>query len=175
MKRIPNIITASRIIFTMLLFFISNNDILFICLYLLCGLSDVLDGYIAGKYHFESSFGAMFDSFADFIFDILILTLLFKLIGIKIIYFILIILFIKLITFFVGYKKYKKLAFLHTWLNKVSGILLFIFPVIYLKYKSDIIIYILFVFAFISALEELIITLKSKELDLDIKCIFKIK
>ena len=175
MKQVPNIITALRIIFTLLLFFIFDNNILFICLYLLCGLSDVLDGYIARKYHFESSFGAMFDSFADFIFDILILIVLFKLLGIKIIYFIFIILVIKLFTFCIGYKKYKKLAFLHTCLNKISGILLFIFPIIYLIFRLDMLIYILFVFTFISAFEELIITLKSKELDLDIKCIFKIK
>lgn len=124
---------------------------------------------------FFNSFWVMFDSFADFIFDILILIILFKLLGMKIIYFIFMVLVIKLITFCVGYQKYKKLAFLHTCLNKISGVLLFVFPIMYLIFKSDMLICILFIFTFISAFEELVIISNSKELDLNIKCIFKIK
>jgi len=67
---IPNIITIFRIILIpiFLLIFNSNieNRVLYAGLvFLLAGLSDVLDGYIARKYNLTSRLGAVLDPFAD--------------------------------------------------------------------------------------------------------------
>jgi len=40
----------------------------FYIIYLICGTSDVLDGYIARKYKTSDSYGAALDSIADFVF-----------------------------------------------------------------------------------------------------------
>lgn len=49
MKQIPNIITIFRMIGSVALLLPKQFSTGFLLLYLLCGLSDVLDGYIARK------------------------------------------------------------------------------------------------------------------------------
>lgn len=73
MKRtnIANSITVSRILFSALLIFFPPSSSAFAVLYLLCGLTDVLDGFIARKLHTESEKGAMLDSAADLIFALI--------------------------------------------------------------------------------------------------------
>lgn len=48
-----------------------NEPNLFFVLYILCGISDVLDGLIARALHTESEIGATLDSVADLIFAIM--------------------------------------------------------------------------------------------------------
>jgi len=45
----------------------------FLILYVICGLSDVLDGIIARKTNTTSNFGAKLDTIADFIFVTILL------------------------------------------------------------------------------------------------------
>lgn len=75
-----NIITLTRIIFSISLPFIKKNNLLFLLLYTICGLTDILDGYIARKTKTESSFGAKFDTIADLIFFIIIFIVMFDII-----------------------------------------------------------------------------------------------
>jgi len=67
---IPNILTIFRILLipVYLYFFYSNytNNILFAGLvFILAGISDVLDGYIARKYDMSTKLGVMLDPIAD--------------------------------------------------------------------------------------------------------------
>ena len=57
-KHIANIITASRIVFSLPLFFIPLSSVWFYVLYLLCGFSDMIDGTIARTTGAVSEFGA---------------------------------------------------------------------------------------------------------------------
>jgi len=45
----------------------------FITCYLLCGISDILDGYLARKLKAQSALGSNLDTFADFIFTMVYL------------------------------------------------------------------------------------------------------
>ena len=72
-KFIPNFITLIRIICTALIIFTESFSSIFFIFYFLCGLSDVLDGYIARKFKLCSKFGARLDSVADAFFIITIL------------------------------------------------------------------------------------------------------
>lgn len=71
MKRyIPNIITLFRIILVFVFIFVFNSElenknILCAIVFILSGISDVLDGYIARKYNFVSNFGKLMDPLAD--------------------------------------------------------------------------------------------------------------
>ncbi|MBE6374936.1 MAG: CDP-diacylglycerol--glycerol-3-phosphate 3-phosphatidyltransferase [Lentisphaeria bacterium] len=82
-KNLPNILTVSRI-FAVLIFVaiasvahidvISDKSWVFalrisaVILAMLAGLTDLLDGYLARKYHWVSDFGALMDPLADKIF-----------------------------------------------------------------------------------------------------------
>ena len=67
-EQLPNLATALRIVFSTVLFFIPLKSTAFFTIYLLCGLSDMADGFLARKLHAESTFGSRLDSFADMFF-----------------------------------------------------------------------------------------------------------
>lgn len=63
-----NGITLCRVLLSFVLLFLSPLSFPFGAVYLLCGLSDMADGYIARKTHTESKLGARLDSAADLLF-----------------------------------------------------------------------------------------------------------
>ena len=67
-KYIANIITGSRIAFSLPLLFIPISSVWFYTLYIFCGLSDMIDGTIARKTGAVSKFGARLDTVSDFVF-----------------------------------------------------------------------------------------------------------
>ena len=68
MKHIPNIITAFRFIGAACLLFCNPSGVAFWVIYGLCGLSDMMDGFLARKLRAESKTGAVLDSAADICF-----------------------------------------------------------------------------------------------------------
>ena len=69
-KYIPNCITIFRIIlvFVFMHFFNSgydNHNIISGLVFVVAGISDILDGYIARKYNLQSDFGRLMDPLAD--------------------------------------------------------------------------------------------------------------
>ena len=141
-KNIANIITGSRILFSMALLFFPVFSFWFYTFYILCGITDMIDGRIARKTNSESSFGAVFDTAADFIF---VLTAFFKIapalqIPNWLIIWVCVIALIKAINLISGFICQKKFVALHTVMNKVTGVLLFLLPLtlsfIELKYSA---------------------------------------
>lgn len=65
---LANTVTGIRILGSILLAFVPAFSASFYALYLLCGLSDILDGAIARKTGGTSSFGARLDTVADLLF-----------------------------------------------------------------------------------------------------------
>ena len=143
----------------------------FIFLYLVIGLTDIFDGFIARKLNIESDLGARLDSLADFIFYIILFYLIIKLdflVITKDYRLILIgIIFIRLLNLLLTKLKYNKIVFLHTMANKISGILLYFLPLKILFKKSDIVIWIILIVVFTAALEELFITINHSEVKLN--------
>ena len=64
---IPNLITVLRIAAAPVLILLLDSEAyeLALIVFLLAGISDGLDGFIAKKFNFESKFGAMLDPIAD--------------------------------------------------------------------------------------------------------------
>ena len=123
----PNIITALRILGAFCLLFFEVKSVAFWAIYFVCGLSDMLDGYLARKLHCETKTGAMLDSLADLAFVIcccfkLIPALAFPkwlwILGGAIVA-------IKVINQISALVMYKKCVFPHSIANKVTGVLLF--------------------------------------------------
>jgi len=144
-KYIANAVTGIRILGSILLVFVPMFSVLFYAVYLICGLSDMIDGMIARKTDSTSSFGAKLDTVAD---SLLTAVLLAKLmINIPIPGWLwlwsAVIALIKVVNMGFGFIKSKSLVSVHSTMNKVTGLLLFLFPLtlglIELKYSAVVI------------------------------------
>lgn len=125
-----NIITHCRILCSILMMFFPMPSTSFFILYMICGLSDVLDGIIARKTNTASSFGARLDTIADFIFATVLLVKVSSRIDVPIWLWIWIIIIvgIKIANVILGVFCTKRLIVEHTLLNKITGVLLFLLP-----------------------------------------------
>ena len=125
-----NIITGIRNICSILLLIFPVFSPVFYILYIIAGLSDILDGMVARKTKTTSEFGSKLDTIADFILVIVCLIKIIPTIEISIwlIVWIIIIAVIKIINLIFVYVLQKKFVILHTIMNKITGVLLFIFP-----------------------------------------------
>jgi len=71
MRYIPNILSLSRIPFSIAFPFLAyflKSPIPFLVAYGIAGVADVLDGFLARRYHWESKLGAKMDSIGDVVF-----------------------------------------------------------------------------------------------------------
>ena len=175
MKNLANYITVSRIILSVFLLFTEPLSLGFFIIFIVCGISDIIDGYVARAYGLKSDFGAVLDSLADIIFFFCFLISLLPVMNLNyfMILWIIIIFLIKLISLIIGFIKFHKFALIHTYLNKLTGALLILLPFILLLSKSNLILIILFMLATLAALEELIIIISDKYLNLNRQSIFK--
>ena len=130
-KHIANIITGSRIVFSLSLLFIPLSSAWFYALYLLCGLSDMIDGIVARRTNSASELGARLDTVSDFVFMSVALIKFLPHLHIPVWMWIWIgiIAMIKLGNAALGFVRTKKFISHHTVLNKVTGLLLFFLPV----------------------------------------------
>lgn len=169
-----NIITLIRIGLAISLLFIKKYSLPFLIVYSICGFTDILDGYIARKTKTESNLGAKLDTISDLLFFIVMFIIMFDIFfkDIVCIMFIIIILLIRILSIIIVLKKYNKFAILHTYTNKLTGLLLFFIPYFMNLNGANIIVYIIGVITLISSIEELAINIKSKKLDLNKKSIF---
>ena len=139
-----NIITGFRIVFSAALLFCPVFSPTFYALYIAAGVSDMLDGAIARKTSTVSEFGSKLDTVADFVMVTLCLIKLLPVIHIPtwLLIWIIVIAVIKAVNLISGYVTRKKIVVLHTIMNKVTGILLFVLPltlkIIDLKYSGAI-------------------------------------
>ena len=130
-KHIANIITASRIVFSLPLLLIPLSSAWFYALYLLCGFSDMVDGTVARRTSSSSEFGARLDTVSDFVFMSVALIKFMPHLHIPVWLWIWIgiIAMIKLVNAAWGFVRTKKLISPHIVLNKITGLLLFLLPV----------------------------------------------
>ena len=130
-KHIANIITGSRIVLSLPLLFIPLSSAWFYALYLLCGLSDMIDGTVARRTNSASEFGASLDTISDFVFMTVALIKFVPHLHIPVWLWIWIgvIATVKIVNVVFGFVRTGELAFPHTVLNKVTGLLLFLLPV----------------------------------------------
>ena len=105
-------------------------SIAFYMLYLLCGITDMVDGTIARKTRTVSELGARLDTVADIIFVAVCSVKILPLIQLPtwLWVWVAVIATIKTGNVVWGLICNKKLVSLHTSLNKVTGFLLFLFP-----------------------------------------------
>lgn len=141
-KNVANILTGFRILGSILLLFFPVFSLAFYSIYLLCGFSDMIDGTIARKTNSDSEFGAKMDTVADIVFAAVALIKLLSAIHIPEWLWIWIsaIAVIKIGNIIWGYVSKKRFISLHTIMNKVTGLILFLLPLtlsfVELKYSA---------------------------------------
>ncbi len=129
---IANIITFSRILFSLFLLFISPHSVIFTVFYLLCGLTDVLDGFLARRLHTESKTGERLDSAADLFFAAVYALRILPLLSIPwwMRAWVGIIAVVKGTFIIDASRKAHRLSVAHSFGNRLTGLLLFIIPLL---------------------------------------------
>lgn len=125
-----NIITCIRIVCSIALLFFPAFSPAFYALYLAAGISDMIDGTVARKTGTASALGSTLDTVADFV---LVCCCLIKLLPILhiptwLLIWIIVIAVIKAINLVSGYVMRKEFVAVHSVMNKITGILLFVLP-----------------------------------------------
>lgn len=173
-KYTANFITASRFVFAGLLLWARPFSALFWTWYLCGGLSDLLDGPVARMLHHESEAGAKLDSAADFVFLLCAAIAVARstVFPVWALICALIVALVRFAAYGIGYFKYRTFSALHTVMNKAAGAFLFAFPPLYRLLGMGAACGIVCGVAFLSAAEELLLTIRSKELDRNRKSLF---
>ena len=141
-KHIANIVTGCRIIGSVLLLFFPAFSVEFYIIYIICGFSDMIDGTIARKTNSTIEFGDKIDTVADLVFVTVSLIKMLPIINIPQWLWIwtVIIAIIKIGNIIWGYVSKKQFISLHTIMNKVTGLSLFLLPLtlsfVEVKYSS---------------------------------------
>lgn len=174
MKYIPNFLSGFRLFTILPLLLLTPFELPFMIIYVLAGVSDMLDGPIARKYNITSEFGAKLDSIADVSLVLVVVFRLMPLIEISpaITVWIFVAIAAKFLAVFIGFVRYKKLTILHNYANKFFIFALFFFPVFYLFFDANHVLAVMIFLALVAFIEEGYINLTSKELDLDVKGVF---
>lgn len=174
MKNIPNYISCFRIFSSLGLLFVEPLSIGFYIIYIVCGLSDAIDGFIARKMKVTSKLGAKLDTLADIIMVGVLFIVIYPVVNLNphIILWIISIGIIRVISIVTALVKYKAFAMLHSYGNKLTGLSLFIFPILLPFINITTLMYIICFVASISAIEELAIHMTSRELNVNKQSIF---
>lgn len=128
---LANIITSIRILTAVGLLFCPLFGGWFWGLYLVGGISDMIDGPIARKTHTASQRGAMLDSVADLIFVAVCLYRILPALALPgwLWIWIILIAMVKIATFIYAFIRDGKPVMPHTKANKLTGFLCFLLPV----------------------------------------------
>ena len=124
----PNILSASRIVLCLPLLLVDALTVPFWVLYVIAGMTDMLDGFLARQWGVETKFGARLDSLADLIFVLAVGYKLFPWLKLPAALWMMmgLIAMVKIVNAISAYVIKHRIEFLHTKANKLTGFLLFI-------------------------------------------------
>ena len=170
-----NLISVTRMVLSLALAGVQPLSQGFFVLYLICVVSDLLDGYVARTTHTTSKLGEKLDSAADLTLFAVLLLILYPVLRPPgyILVWLLAIGSIRVISLLVVFIKFKTFAILHTYGNKITGLALAAFPLSLVAGPPEELLVLLCGIASASALEELWIHLSANELRTDRKSWFE--
>ena len=137
-----NTITVFRIAVSIILLLCPVFSPAFYMFYIVAGVSDMLDGFVARKTGTVSQLGARLDTIADFVLVVVCLIKLLPVLSIPawLYAWIGIIALIKVVNIIFGFVVQRKFVAIHSVMNKATGALLFLLPltipVLSLKYSE---------------------------------------
>ena len=130
LQNMANIITIFRILCAAMLLLCPALSPSFYALYVIAGLTDMLDGTVARKTKTADEFGRRLDTIADFVLVVVCFIKLIPVLDIPVwlTVWIFAIALIKLFNIVSGYVTRERFVAPHTIMNKATGMLLFLLP-----------------------------------------------
>lgn len=173
---LANFVTSLRGFGAIAMIFIEPLTAPFYIVYTICGLSDGIDGTIARKMGTSSEFGAHLDSICDIAFYLVMFIKLMPVLLVMIPGWIWLIvaaaLTVRVTAYGIALVKYRKMAAIHTYINKVTGALVFLIPYILMLPCYVELCAVTAVIAFIGSGEECLIHAVSHKYQAERKSIF---
>ncbi|MCL1882263.1 MAG: CDP-alcohol phosphatidyltransferase family protein [Defluviitaleaceae bacterium] len=178
MKYVPNVLSVSRIFLSISLLFFEPFLFLFMLMYVLAGVTDMIDGPIARKMKTASEFGASLDGAADIIFAFIVLYIAIPMLTIPfwLLLWIAALVFVRMLSLAIGYIRHKEFTMLHTYANKIAAVAMFAILIFY-SLGVDLILILVVACSIVSIahIEDIVINSTSKEPKRDIKGLFLFK
>lgn len=176
---IPNALSASRIVFLpiLALFFMMEWMVWFLGGYILLGLTDFADGYLARKLGQTSDFGKVLDSTADSFLLVssgILLGLLFPERFLANMAWLPVVLSIVVLSFAVSLVKYRKLVQLHTLLLKCGAFLVYSLTVASFLFDTTLFIRFIIFYFIVAMSETVLIFLLCDEVDPDVRSVLTV-
>ena len=178
-KYIPNILTLYRLIGAIIMIGVEPFSDTFYTLFITCGITDMLDGWIARKFDVTSELGSRLDTVADVSLMSVSLIKIARKILEKLPRASEILLFVALglraLSYIICAIKFHKMSSVHSYLGKTSMFLAFFVPLIIATDFGSIYGTIVVIVFLTATLEEILIHLLSKEYSESHKSIFLLK
>lgn len=127
-----NAITISRIVSSLILLLCPTLSASFYCVYVLTGITDFLDGFIARRTRTTSQLGAKIDTIADTIFVVVCLIKFLPEIRFPLWIYIWIVV-VAIINIILGFMVNKKYPAVYSVMNKITGVILFLLPLTFAR------------------------------------------
>lgn len=168
-ERLPDLLTGSRVILSIVLLFLEPLSVPFLTIYLVACITDFLDGHLAREMGCKTPYGPYFDSLAD---CLLVAVVVYSIIvhvefDNWMIIWIFIIASVRILAFIIGSVRYHKPAFIHSYLNKLTGMALFLLPFMLVTISTPVAVVIVCLLASVSSAEYLLMNILSDHYDPD--------
>ena len=166
-ENIPNFVSCLRILGTLLLIPVALFSKQYFYLYIFCGFTDVLDGFLARRLNSTSELGSKLDSFSDILFYLISTIKLFPVAKNILPYFfwiiVLTLIVIRCVCYLINFKKTGELQHTHSILNKLTGFMLFLAPFVIESNFLEYYYIIGLIIASLGTLEDLLIVIRRQE------------
>jgi len=182
LRHIPNILSLSRIPLSISFFFLVGYPPAFLGVYGMAGAADVLDGFLARRFHWESKYGAKMDSIGDIVFLGCAISVAFwkieKLYFAPYVYAIFgVLVAVRLVNAVITRRKFRQWGFIHNLFMKYSTVpIFFLMPVAVLTREiPNPFLAVMLAFVLLGSLEETWILMLMEEYDMDMKSIYHMR
>ena len=167
MKHVPNLLSALRILLSPVLIATADRPPLLAALMLLAGATDAVDGIIARRFDCQTRLGARLDSVADWTFFLAlgwVFCTRYESVVRSCLTELVVVLALRLAAIVVGWLRFRRLLSVHTLGNKISAVIAFVLLVriVWCGPVSATALRIALLFAALTALEELLIIVRSR-------------
>lgn len=183
-RKIPNILSISRIPLSVSLIPLSRYPFAFLGIYIVTGLTDVFDGWLARRYHWETKRGAKIDAAADFVMMFSLLTVVFGVVRLKLARYVLaamgVVVVIKAFNLVFTKIRHGQWATMHTLANRYTALPIYIIIPVCVLFQSsprwmgiaNVLCLIMMCAVFLANLEETLLIARMEEYDLDMKSLW---
>ena len=173
-KAIPDMLSFSRMGLALILLLTEPLSLPFLAIFTVCSITDILDGYAARRLGVCNAHGHTLDSVSDAVLAVIMLYCIIPVLDWEVwmVMWIAAIAAIRLIALGIGTGRYGEPAFVHTYLNKLAGVFLYLTPFLIVLIGVPVTVAVVCTVTTVSAAEYLYINVVSTRYDPDFGSVF---